>query len=129
MYNRWYGKVMFLHLSVILFTSRVSKHAMGQTPRWVDTPRQTTPPPGRLGYGSAHPTGMHTCYVFVHLITFIVEYYYGLLWKYRSGMVNSNTINSKFHLIRSYCEYLARILSFHVLKCTVNSNMVSSKFH
>ena len=33
---------------------------------------------------------------------------------YRSGMVNSNTVNSKFHLIRSYCEYLARILSFHV---------------
>ena len=33
---------------------------------------------------------------------------------YRSGTVNSNTVNSKFHLIRSYCEYLARILSFHV---------------
>ena len=34
--------------------------------------------------------------------------------RYRSGTVNSNTINSKFHLIRSYCDYLARILSFHV---------------
>ena len=33
---------------------------------------------------------------------------------YRSGTVNSNTVNSKFHLIRSYCEYLATILSFHV---------------
>ena len=33
---------------------------------------------------------------------------------YRSGTVNSNTVNSKFHLIRSYCDYLARILSFHV---------------
>ena len=33
---------------------------------------------------------------------------------YRSGTVNSNTVNSKFHLIRSYCKYLARILSFHV---------------
>ena len=33
---------------------------------------------------------------------------------YRSGTVNSSTVNSKFHLIRSYCEYLARILSFHV---------------
>ena len=32
-------------------------------------------------------------------------------WKlcYRSG-----TVNSKFHLIRSYCKYLATILSFHV---------------
>ena len=33
---------------------------------------------------------------------------------YRSGTVNSNTVNSKFHLIRSCCEYLARFLSFHV---------------
>ena len=33
---------------------------------------------------------------------------------YRSGTVNSNAVNSKFHLIRSYCEYLARILSFNV---------------
>ena len=31
-----------------------------------------------------------------------------------SNTVNSNTVNSKFHLIRSYCEYLARMLSFHV---------------
>ena len=23
---------------------------------------------------------------------------------YRSGMVNSNTVNSKFHLIQSYCQ-------------------------
>ena len=37
-----------------------------------------------------------------------------VLVHYRSGTVNSNTVNSKFHLIRSYCEYLARILSFHV---------------
>ena len=38
-----------------------------------------------------------------------------LSWNmYRSGTVNSNTVNSKFHLIRSYCEYLARILSFYV---------------
>ena len=33
---------------------------------------------------------------------------------FRLGMVNSNTINSKFHLIRSYCKYLATILSFHL---------------
>ena len=36
---------------------------------------------------------------------------------YRSGTVNSNTVNSKFHLIRSY-----RL-------GTVNSNMVNSNFH
>ena len=34
--------------------------------------------------------------------------------QYRSGTVNSNTVNSKFHFIRSCCEYLARFLSFHV---------------
>ena len=40
-----WGKVMFLHLSVILFTEAgcVSQHAMGQTPSrhtppWADTP-------------------------------------------------------------------------------------------
>ena len=33
---------------------------------------------------------------------------------YRSGTLNSNTVNSKFHLIRSFFEILARILSFHV---------------
>ena len=36
------------------------------------------------------------------------------LFTYRLGTVNSNTVNSKFHLIRSCCEYLARFLSFHV---------------
>ena len=34
--------------------------------------------------------------------------------QYRSGTVNSNTVNLKFHLIRSFFEILARILSFHV---------------
>ena len=33
---------------------------------------------------------------------------------YRSRMLNLNTVNSKFHLIRSFFEILARILSFHV---------------
>ena len=33
---------------------------------------------------------------------------------YRLGMVNSNMVNSKFHLIRSFCEIFARFLSFHV---------------
>ena len=33
-------------------------------------------------------------------------------FKYRSGTVNSNTVNSK--LIRSFCQILARFLSFHV---------------
>ena len=33
---------------------------------------------------------------------------------YRSGTFNSNTVNSKFHLIRSFFEIFARFLSFHV---------------
>ena len=33
---------------------------------------------------------------------------------YRLGTLNSNTVNSKFHLIRSFFEIFARFLSFHV---------------
>ena len=36
-------------------------------------------------------------------------------YKYRSGTANSNTVNSKFHLIRSLDQVFARFLSFHVL--------------
>ena len=36
------GKVMFLHLSVILFTGGVSQHALGQTQPWAP-PRTDTP--------------------------------------------------------------------------------------
>ena len=34
--------------------------------------------------------------------------------KYILGMVNSNTVNLKFHLIRSVFEIFARFLAFHV---------------
>ena len=33
---------------------------------------------------------------------------------YRSGTVNSNTVNSKFHLIRSFFEIFATFLLFHI---------------
>ena len=33
---------------------------------------------------------------------------------YRSGTVNQNTVNSKYHLILSFFEMFARFLSFHV---------------
>ena len=33
---------------------------------------------------------------------------------YRSGMVNLNTVKSKFHLIRSFFEIFATFLLFHV---------------
>ena len=35
-------------------------------------------------------------------------------YNYRSGTVNSNTVNSKFHLIGSFFEIFAKFLSFHV---------------
>ena len=42
---------------------------------------------------------------------------------YRSGTVNSNTVNSKFHLIRSYCEiFFYNFPNTPCLKYTVNSN-------
>ena len=43
--------------------------------------------------------------------------------QYKSGTVNSNTVNSKFHLIRSYCEiFFYHFPNISCLKCTVNSN-------
>ena len=45
-------------------------------------------------------------------LRFIVKYIISSL--YRSGMLNSNTVNSKFHLIQSFCEIFARFLLFHV---------------
>ena len=48
---------------------------------------------------------------------------YTLYYYYRSGMVNSSTVNSKFHLIRSYCEiFFYHFPNISCLKCTVNSN-------
>ena len=42
---------------------------------------------------------------------------------YRSGTVNSNTVNSKFHLIRSHCEiFFYHFPNISCYKCTVNSN-------
>ena len=41
----------------------------------------------------------------------------------RSGMVNSNTVNSRYHLIQSYCEiFFYHFPNISCLKCTVNSN-------
>ena len=38
----------------------------------------------------------------------------GKFCEYRSDTANSNTVNSKFHLIRSLGEDFTRFLSFHV---------------
>ena len=42
---------------------------------------------------------------------------------YRSDTVNSNTVNSKFHFIQSFCEISVKSFStISCLNCTVNSN-------
>ena len=45
---------------------------------------------------------------------FFKKWIYVVKSNYRSGTVNSNTVNSKFHLIRSFSQIFARFLSFHV---------------
>ena len=80
------------------------------------------PPPGSAPAADKRKqlpcAGSNLSLIHSHIIT---ETYY------RSGTVNSNMVNSKFHLIRSYFEYLARIIS--CLRCTVNLNTVNSKFN
>ena len=41
-------------------------------------------------------------------------YFRGFFLKYKSDTVNSNMVNLKFYLIRSFFEIFARFLSFHV---------------
>ena len=44
-------------------------------------------------------------------------------YDYRSGTVNLNTVNPKFHLIRSNCEiFFYHFPNISCLRCTVNSN-------
>ena len=46
-----------------------------------------------------------------------------IAFRYRLNTVNSNTVNSKFHLNRSFYEVSVNIFSnISCLKCTVNSN-------
>ena len=47
---------------------------------------------------------------------------------YRSGKVNSNMVNSKFHLIQSYYEiFFYHSPNISCLKCTVNFHLIRSK--
>ena len=97
--------------------------------------RPPPPPSDTLGQGQRaggmHPTGMHTCLIILvvrgrfhcrdpHLSSLppakVVAgtYCIGFIYIYRSGTLNSNAVNSKCHLIRSFFEIFARFLSFHV---------------
>ena len=62
-----------------------------------------------------------------HVLFIMLKPQKALIWyfcRYRSGTVNSKTVNSKFHLIRSFFEYFARILSFHVQNANWNQSTV-----
>ena len=57
--------------------------------------------------------------IFPSVLSDVMPVYVGYLsvplpMVYRSGTLNSNTVNLKFHLIRSFFEIFARLLSFHV---------------
>ena len=54
------------------------------------------------------------CLKEILVLHFVSNEWHDEIYLYRSGTVNSNKVNSKFHLIRSFFEILARILSFHV---------------
>ena len=70
------GKVMFLHLSAILYrgvSGRHSPQAWGRHPNPPPGrhtyPWQTSPPDGHCsGRTGMHPTGMHSCYIHIVLI-------------------------------------------------------------
>ena len=49
-------------------------------------------------------------------------------YMYRSGTSNMNTLNSKFHLILTFCKMFATFLSFHVYNAVI-STTANSKFH
>ena len=55
--NVVWGKVIFLHLSVILFTGGVR----GQVHPWQAPPWQVHPSADGQCAGGTHPTGMHSC--------------------------------------------------------------------
>ena len=68
------------------------------------------------------PARKDTWYQTIHLFTVLLHKC--PIFRYRSGTVNSNTVNSKFHLIRSYCEiFFYTFPNIPCLKFTVNSNI------
>ena len=69
--NVVWGKVMFLHLCVILFTGVcVSQHAVGQTPLG------RHPPETETEAGGTHSNGIHSClYVWPHRYTYFPLYW------------------------------------------------------
>ena len=51
---------------------------------------------------------------YVTITNFVLQFLRGRVLGYWSGTVNSNTVNSKFHLIWSFFEIFSKFLPFHV---------------
>ena len=92
--NEVVAKVIFLHLSVILFTGggSASVHAWIPPPAPDQTPPGTRHPlgadiPREAAYGQSaagtHPTGMHSCYL--NEVTFMLIYH---TFTSKSGRIN-----------------------------------------
>ena len=150
------GKVMFLHLCVILFTEGRSLYR--GVSAWGDLCPGRSLSRGSLSWGVSvqggslsrrvHVQGglclegglcqapygneravrillecIFVSTTFVPLFICFISSPNRLKLIYRSGTVNSNTVNSKFHLIRSYWEiFFYHFPNISCLECTVNSN-------
>ena len=93
------------------------------------TSAMSTPHSVRTWYWRTFEIGILRSYMYLNQHqrnVFRVIYFFSLsahITQYRSGTVNSNTVNSKFHLIRSYCEiFFYNFPNIPCLKYTVNSN-------
>ena len=126
------AKLMFLHVSVIQFTggpggmpgSGRDAWFQGGAWSWGGTwSRGGLLPGGGVWYPTCtEPDSprdrwllLRTGCILLECILVLMQF----LWNdhevsLRSGTLNSNTVNSKFHLIRSFFEIFARLLSFHV---------------
>ena len=68
------------------------------------------PPQSKTGWGTLPISKASTCYVACGVpLVFMQE---DSLVKYRSDRVNSNTVNSNFHLIQTFTKISASFLSF-----------------
>ena len=124
---------MFLHVSVILFTGG---RGVCQRDLQTETPWAETPSPGQRPASPGQRTPLETeplpwtespppprmvtrgryasywnAFLFYIKLQFLPAMNAQCITqcRYKSG-----TVNSKFHLIRSFCKIFARFLSFHV---------------
>ena len=128
------GKVMFLHLSVILFTGRcklpwtdtpLERHPQADTPWQTLPPGQTPPrktPPGQIPQGrhpkttttadDTHPTEMHSCF---HCLYITFNSFINFLWE-SADPVSVLLKNWSYLVVESFRKMLhttAKCYNFH----------------